>query len=81
MNEARDRREAISVDQRKCRACEVATRVLTEAPMEVVAILRVIERIDWRRGTERYQEVSRSKVYVLSDRRDEVPVYVDDCSS
>ena len=74
-------REVISVDQRKCRACEVATRVLTEAPMEVVAILRVVERMGWRRGTERDQEVSRSKVYVVSDRRDEVLVHVDDCCS
>jgi hypothetical protein len=55
--------------------------VLTEAPMEVVAILRVVARMGWRRGTERDQEVSRSKVYVVSDRRDEVLVHVGDCSS
>lgn len=81
MNDARDRRAVISVVCCKGRACDVAIRAPTEAPIEVVAILRVVERIVWRRGTEKDQEASRSKVYVVSDRRDNVLVHVDDCSS
>jgi hypothetical protein len=46
-NDATDMGTVISVDQRKCRAYGAASRILTEAPMEVVAMfLRVVERID-----------------------------------